>query len=161
MSAMTTITAPGGQSGRYLGAPKLRLLASGEPRCCERPGATARRARHTQATDAGAAAPAPALAPAAEPASQGGAPVLVAGRDATRRATMIEELEQTMAPDTKFVHASAFWEVLVLAGSSRLVILSGDLDEVPTGSLMRMLGHRYPALPVVAVDAPTPALAQV
>ena len=66
---------------------------------------------------------------------------------------MIEEFGQTMAPGTKFVHASAFWEVLVLAGSSRMVILSGDLDEVPTGSLMRMLSHRYPTLPVVALDA--------
>ena len=159
MSAMTTITATAGRSGRYLGAPKLRLLASGEQPHIERPPVAPHHLRHTQATDAGAAA-ARALAPEADLAPQSDAPVLVAGRDATRRATMIEELEQTMAPATKFVHASAFWEVLVLAGSSRMVILSGDLDEVPTGSLMRMLGHRYPALPVVALDTPATAFAQ-
>jgi hypothetical protein len=161
MSAMTTIAATAGGNGRYLGAPKLRLLASGERPRFERPSVAAHRGRRSQARDGGAAAAAPALAPEAELAQQSGAPVLVAGRDASRRAGMIEELEQTMASDTKFVHASAFWEVLVLAGSSRLVILSGDLDEVPTESLMRMLSHRYPALPVVALDTPATALAQV
>lgn len=156
MSAMTTITAPAGRPGRYAGAAKLRLLPSGErTRLDDVAPTTQHRAWRNHATSAIAAAePAPA------PTMPLDAPVLVAGRDATRRAAMIEEFERTMAPGTKFVHASAFWEVLVLAGQSRMVILSGDLDEVPTDSLMRMLGHRYPALPVVALDAPAQAPAR-
>jgi hypothetical protein len=143
MSAMTTITAPAARPGRFAGASKLRLLSSGErPRTHTVAPETPRRDATNTAT---AAEPAPTM-----PLD---APVLVAGRDAARRASMIAEFERTMAPETKFVHASAFWEVLVLAGQSRMVILSGDLDEVPTDSLMRMLGHRYPALPVVALDA--------
>lgn len=153
MSAMTTITAPASRPGRYAGAAKLRLLPSGgRTHVHDVATAAPRRAWRDEARTALAMAePAPTMPDA---------PVLIAGRDATRRATMIEEFERTMAPDTRFVHASAFWEVLVLAGQSRMVILSGDLDEVPTDSLMRMLGHRYPALPVVALDAPAPALAQ-
>ncbi len=158
MSAMTTITAPAGRPGRYAGAAKLRLLPSGERSRLHDVAPTApRRVWREDATSAAASAER-ALAPA--PTTPTDAPVLIAGRDATRRAAMIAEFERTMAPGTKFVHASAFWEVLVLAGQSRMVILSGDLDEVPTDSLLRMLGHRYPALPVVALDAPAPALAQ-
>lgn len=151
MSAMTTITAPAGRAGRYAGAAKLRLLPSGERRLNDVAPIAAQRSRHDHATS---------VAVVAEPAMALDAPVLVAGRDATRRAAMIEEFERTMAPGTKFVHAAAFWEVLVLAGQSRMVVLSGDLDEVPTDSLMRTLGHRYPALPVVALDAPAQAPAR-
>ncbi len=149
MSVMTTIAAPAVRRSRYAGAPKLRLLPSGEPaRVAGAAPAPPERAWRSHRADA-------ALAPAPEhdSASRGDAPVLVAGRDASRRTAMIAELESTMAPGTRFVHASAFWEVLVLAGTSRMVILSGELDEFPTASLMRMLGNRYPALPVVALDA--------
>ncbi len=153
MSAMTTISAPTDRQSRYLGAPKLRLLASGKQPGFRRAARDSKRARaHDHAGEpSAAAAPERELAPP-------DAPVLVAGREAAGRAVMIEEFERTMAPGTRFVHASALWEVLVLASSSRMVILSGDLDEVPTASLMRMLGHRYPALPVVALDAPPATL---
>jgi hypothetical protein len=148
MSAMRTISAPADRHSRYSGAPKLRLLARGEQRRLVA-FAPARAAR----SRVGVAAPAQREMPPVD------APVLVAGRDASRRVAMTEEFGRTMAAGTKFVHASALWEVLVQAGSSRMVILSGDLDEVSTESLMRMLGHRYPALPVVALDAPQAALA--
>ncbi len=160
MSAMTTTTATARRDSRYVGAPKLRLLGRGESQRFEgAPLATigARRAHGSiaapaRATRLEASRPAETSLPA-------DAPVLIAGCDADRRAAMIEELKSTMAPGTKFVHASAFWEVLVLAGQSCMVILSGALDEMPTDSLMRMLGHRYPALPVVALDAPAHAYA--
>jgi hypothetical protein len=35
-----------------------------------------------------------------------------------------------------------------------MVILSGELDEIPPESLMQMLAHRHPSLPVVCLDAP-------
>lgn len=148
MSAMTTITARPGRSSRYEGAPKLRLLPSADARRVAGSEPVApRRAWRNHAVSAAVQADAERdSAPAPD------APVLVAGRDASRRTAMIDELGSTMAPGTRFAHASAFWEVLALAGTSRMVILSGDLDDVPSGSLMRMLGHRYPALPVVALD---------
>jgi hypothetical protein len=155
MSVMTTNTPTVSRRGRYLGAPKLRLLASSEKPPLEHVTIAAFRAR-----PAPRAAGATAVAPELEHARPTDAPVLIAGRDTTRRASMIDELKRAMPHGTKFVHASAFWEVLVHAGSSRMVILSGDLDEVPTESLMRMLSHRYPSLPVVALDAPSSALAR-
>jgi hypothetical protein len=148
MSVMTTIaTRPGGAS-RYAGAPKLRLLPSTDThRVAGSEPVAPRRAWRNHAVSAAAQAVAERdTTPAPD------APVLVAGRDASRRAAMIDEFGRTMAPGTKFVHVSAFWEVLALAGTSRMVIVSGDLDDVASGSLMRMLGHRYPALAVVALD---------
>jgi hypothetical protein len=147
MSVMTTITAP---TRRYLGAPKLRLCADGAPHTYQQPRFEAARVRHTSELDVAGGATRRAAAPSSPSAD---APVLVAGRDATRRATMIEELAQTMAPGTRFTHAAASWEVLALAGTSRMVILSGELEEMSGESLMRMLSTRFPALPVVALDA--------
>jgi hypothetical protein len=153
MSVMTTITAP---TGRYLGAPRLRLFAGGDaaraarlikPKLKLKP-AGARRVREHDAPSAWAPDAGVATSPA------GDAPVLVAGKDATRRDAMIDELAQTMAPGTRFAHAAASWEVLALAGSSRMVVLSGELEEITSESLMRMLSNRFPALPVVALDAP-------
>jgi len=80
--------------------------------------------------------------------------VLVAGADAARRATLLDELTQTMPQSTRFEEASAVWEVLEHAPTCRIVILSGDLDDAPAESLMHMLGHRHPGLPVVSIDAP-------
>jgi hypothetical protein len=82
-----------------------------------------------------------------------GAPVLVAGPNSAQRAAVVDELTQTMSSSTTFEEAGALWEVLAWASASRMVILSGDLDDVPAESLMRMLGHRYPGLPVVSLDA--------
>ena len=52
-----------------------------------------------------------------------------------------------------------YGRIVILDHGDHYYSVSGDLDEVPTPSLMRMLGHRYPALPVVALDAPQAALA--
>jgi len=49
------------------------------------------------------------------------------------------------------------WEVLAHAPSSRIVILSGELDDAPAESLMHTLGHRHPGLPVVSLGPPSPA----
>ncbi|HEX4482747.1 MAG TPA: hypothetical protein VH081_03095 [Solirubrobacteraceae bacterium] len=150
---MTTITAP---TGRYLGAPKLRLFAGGEAARTARLAKPKFKRKPTGARLASQHDAPSTWAPSANvPASPAGdAPVLVAGKDATRRDAMIDELARTMAPDTRFAHAAASWEVLALAGSSRMVVLSGELEEITSESLMRMLSNRFPALPVVALDAP-------
>lgn len=147
MSAMTTITAP---TGRYPGAPRLRLLAGGEQARRSQSRLEATHAPHTSEREVASASQRRDTATSSPIVD---APVLVAGRDATRRDAMVEELARTMAPSTRFAHAAASWEVLALAGSSRMVILSGELEGVSSESLMRMLSHRYPALPVVALDA--------
>jgi hypothetical protein len=85
------------------------------------------------------------------------APVLIAGSDSARRAALIDDLTQAMPRSTLFEEASAVSEVLEHAPASRMVILSGDLDDTPAESLMHMLGHRHPGLPVVSVDGPAPA----
>jgi hypothetical protein len=147
MSAMTTIAAP---TRRYPGAPTLRLFAGATAPARRAPRLAATRTR--QASDLHLARRAGRDgALASEPSPD--APVLVAGSDATRRDAMIDELAHTMGRGTRFAHAAASWEVLALAGSSRMVILSGALEDVESASLMRMLSHRYPALPVVSLDA--------
>jgi hypothetical protein len=83
--------------------------------------------------------------------------VLVAGGDAFKRATLLDELTHTMPASTQFEQAGAFAEVLERAPTSRVVILSGDLDDIPASALMHMLGNRHPGLPVVSVDAPAAA----
>jgi hypothetical protein len=147
MSVMTTIAVP---TVRYPGAPRLRLLAGRDGSSVAKRRLQAPRAPRTFERDV-ASAPLARGSAQSSPTAEG--PVLVAGKDATRRACMIEELASTMAPGTRFTHAAASWEVLALAGSSRMVILSGELEEISNESLMRMLSHRYPALPVVALDA--------
>jgi hypothetical protein len=82
--------------------------------------------------------------------------VLIAGGDPLARAAVLEDLSAIMPPSTTFEEAGAFWEVLVRAPSSRMVILSGDLDDVPAKSLMHTLGNRHPGLPVVSLDAAAP-----
>jgi hypothetical protein len=87
-------------------------------------------------------------------------PVLVAGGHPGDRAAVLRDLTETMPPGTIFAEAEAFWEVLVRAPSSSMVILSGELDELPPESLMQMLAHRHPGLPVVSIDAPALSRAQ-
>jgi hypothetical protein len=147
MSVMKTIAA---STRRYPGAPTLRLFAGGTPARRQKSRFEVARVRHAGQLDV-AGGPAPLDTASSRPTSD--APVLVAGADATRRDAMIDELARTMAPGTRFAHAAASWEVLALAGSSRMVVLSGELEEASGESLMRMLGHRYPALPVVSLDA--------
>ncbi len=83
----------------------------------------------------------------------GEAHVLVAGGDAGLRATLLDELTHTMPPSTQFEQAGDVSEILEHAPTSRVVILSGDLDEIPASALMHMLGSRHPGLPVVSVGA--------
>jgi DNA-binding NtrC family response regulator len=80
-------------------------------------------------------------------------PVLVAGADSAKRAAVLDDLAQTMSTSTVFAEADTFWKVLVRAPSSSMVILSDELDYVPAESLMQMLVHRHPDLPVVSVAA--------
>jgi hypothetical protein len=147
MSVMTTIAAP---TLGYPGAPKLRLFAGGTPARSQRSRFETAHVRHASELD-DVAGSARAGAIASRKAAD--APVLIAGDDATRRDAMVDELARTMAPGTRFTHAAASWEVLALAGSSSMVVLSGELGKTSGESLMRMLSHRYPALPVVALNA--------
>lgn len=84
-----------------------------------------------------------------------GAPrsILLAGGDANDRAAVLRDLRRTMPGGTTFRQAGALWEMLARAAESSMVVLSGELDEVSAESLMHMLAHRNPALPVVSVDA--------
>jgi hypothetical protein len=81
--------------------------------------------------------------------------VLIAGADPGRRATLLDELTETLPASTVFEEANAVCEVLEHAPGSRMAIITGDLDDAPAESLMHMLAHRHPALPVLIVDSPT------
>jgi hypothetical protein len=78
--------------------------------------------------------------------------VLLAGADACGRELLREEIAATLPHRTRFIEAEDVCEVLEQAPLSRLVILAGDLDDASAESLMRMLGHRHPQLPVVCVE---------
>src|ERR1700730_10856229 len=73
-------------------------------------------------------------APACEPGT-----VLIAGHDPARRADVLDQLAKTMPQSTRFEQAGSFWEVLVQAPSSRMVIISGELDDGPPESLQHTL----------------------
>jgi hypothetical protein len=91
-------------------------------------------------------------APAAVEAS-----VLILGEDPLVRAHVRNELTELM-PDASFAESGTFWEALVLAPSSRLVILSGEVGELSAEELMHALAHRHPDLPVVSLEpAASPA----
>jgi hypothetical protein len=77
--------------------------------------------------------------------------ILVAGADSEQRAAVLRELSEALPSDTQFGEARAAWEVLEQAPSSGVVMLAGDLTEVTAESLMHVLGHRHPSLPVVAL----------
>ncbi len=84
----------------------------------------------------------------------GPARVLLAGPDAGRRATLLDELAQTLSAGTVFAEADAVCDVLEHAPNSRMAFITGDLDGTPAESLMHMLAHRHPELPVLIVDSP-------
>ncbi len=86
-------------------------------------------------------------------ADQQAAHVLVAGRDASERAAVLDELSETMPPSTVFDEAGAFSQLLERAHTSRLVVLSGELDDVAAVSLMGELANRHPHLSVVSLIA--------
>jgi hypothetical protein len=135
MSYMTTLAI---QKGAAFEGPKLRLLpkTGSLQRRHDGLGSAAQPTR--QATPERAAAP---------------RSILLAGGEAGDRAAVLSDLRRTMPGGTVFRQAGALWEVLARAAESSMVVLSGELDEVPAESLMHMLAHRNPALPVVSVDA--------
>jgi hypothetical protein len=69
---------------------------------------------------------------------------------------MLQELADLLPPATLFAHASETWEVIAAAPNSGMVVLAGDLGDVSGQSMMRLLGRRYPTLPVLAVAEKTP-----
>jgi hypothetical protein len=81
--------------------------------------------------------------------------VLIAGADPGRRATLRDELSETLPASTVFEETDAVCELVEHAPGSRMAFITGDLDDAPAESLMHMLAHRHPALPVLIVDSPT------
>jgi hypothetical protein len=82
--------------------------------------------------------------------------VLIAGANAAARTHMLEELADLLPAETRFAHASETWEVIAASSTSSMVVLAGDLGDVSGESMMRLLGRRYPTLPVLAVAEKTP-----
>jgi hypothetical protein len=88
------------------------------------------------------------------PSPAGHAPtILIAGHDPARRADVLDQLSRTMSERTRFEQAGSFWEVLVQAPWSRMVVISGELDDGPPESLRHTLARRHPNLPVVSFAA--------
>ncbi len=87
------------------------------------------------------------------------APVLLAGADEHVRATLRTEFGATLPARTRWVEADDVAGALEHAACSRMVILAGDLDDADADSLMRLLGHRHPELPVICVDPSMTAVA--
>ncbi|HWX98269.1 MAG TPA: hypothetical protein VNZ01_15605 [Solirubrobacteraceae bacterium] len=81
-------------------------------------------------------------------------PILIAGGEEPRRASLLADLSETLPEGTVFEELSTLAEVLERAPASRMVILSGGLDDLPARELARILGQRYPTLPVISVDLP-------
>jgi len=82
--------------------------------------------------------------------------ILVAGSDPARRAAVLHDLSRSLPSTARIGQAAAAWEVLEQASSSSVVMLAGDLGDVSAESLMRLLGARYPSLPVIALGLPAP-----
>ncbi|HEY2719980.1 MAG TPA: hypothetical protein VGI52_10130 [Solirubrobacteraceae bacterium] len=84
--------------------------------------------------------------------AQGLRPVLLAGGDVAAREAVRRDLAHSMSPSTVIEQVGAVWEVLARAAESRIVIISGRLEGVSAESLMQMLAHRHPGLPVVCLE---------
>jgi len=89
--------------------------------------------------------------------TRGHAPVLVAGADAACRSAMLGELRNMLPESTRFVEAHEIWELLARAATSRMVVLTDDIGDISSASLVRLLGRRHPGLPVLAVEPRAPA----
>ena len=90
--------------------------------------------------------------PETAPSRQTRSRVLLAGLDEARRGKLRQELSRTLAPDTVFVETSEAWELVQQAPGSRMVMLTGDLHEASAESITRVLGRRYPGIPVLRFD---------
>ncbi|HWG07607.1 MAG TPA: hypothetical protein VN672_01225 [Solirubrobacteraceae bacterium] len=123
------------------GSPRLQLLP--------KTGNRQRRQRHLELTSrpTQAAAESPTGAPRA---------ILVAGGAPADREAVLRDLRESMPRSTVFEQAGALWEVVARASQSSMVVFSGELDEIPAESLMRLLANRHPELPVVTLDPPSP-----
>lgn len=77
--------------------------------------------------------------------------ILVAGSDARRRSKLLAQLTARLPEGTLFQEATATWEVLEHAPSSRMVMLAGSVEGSSTESVMHLLGNRHPQLPVLAL----------
>jgi hypothetical protein len=64
---------------------------------------------------------------------------------------MLGELRNLLPANTRFLEARETWELLAGAAGSRMVVLTDDLGDISTESLVRLLGRRHPTLPVLAV----------
>jgi hypothetical protein len=123
----------------FIEAPKLRLLPKGG-RIGRRTGT-----RSSALRLLGSHSVSPATAPQARP-------VLLAGGDQSARTSVLGDLAKSMPPSTSFEQASAIWEVLARAPQSKMVILSGSLEDKTAAAVMQMLAHRHPDVPVVCLD---------
>ncbi|MGA2320038.1 MAG: hypothetical protein ABSG95_04755 [Solirubrobacteraceae bacterium] len=83
-------------------------------------------------------------------------PVLVAGSDRGRRSAVLDELAQRLPASTTFEEAAEFSQVLERAPSSRMVVFSGAIGDVPAASLIHTLGRRHPGLPIISLGAGAP-----
>ena len=81
--------------------------------------------------------------------------VLIVGPDGDRRATILDELAQTLPASIGFEETDSVCEALELAPTSRMAIVTGDVGEVSADSLMHMLAQRHPTLPVMILDSPS------
>lgn len=149
MSAMRT-AAP--QADAPSATPRLRLVPRKDPELWRNHGAASpRRNESTSGARRNARGEFRAAGAHLE-----GAParlVLVAGGERNSRAAVMRDLTATMPANTRFDEASDAWEVLALAGESRMVVLSGDLGDLSAKSAMNMLAHRLPEVPVVSLAA--------
>lgn len=115
--------------------------------------ARAPREHRERFTDRPATRSEPSRPPAPADEHPASSPVLLAGADAARRAALRAELGGTLPQSTPFTEADSVFELLERAAASRLVVLAGDLDDTSAQSVMRIVGERYPRLPVISVEA--------
>lgn len=138
MSVMTSVAV---QTKGLRRAPRLRLLPAHKDLHSARRRATASEIRDAETR--------PALRLLSRPAEERS--VLIAGGDAAARDAVRRDLARTISPETAIEQAGAVWEVLARAADSSIVILSGALEGLSAESLLSMLAHRHPGLPVVSV----------
>jgi hypothetical protein len=138
MSYMTTAVV---QTRGLLQAPRLRFLPAKGAAARRRPFAVARAAEKKAAT-----------LRLHGRSTERVLPVLLAGGDVAAREAVRSDLARSLSPGTAIEQVGAVWEVLARAGESRVVIISGPLEDVSAETLMGMLAHRHPGLPVVSLE---------